>query len=214
LKNKEKQVFFIGWSIGLTLLVLIMIILVLSAVPPVSRDALTHHLAVPKLYIKNGCMLELPEIIPSYFPMNLDMLFLIPLLWGNDILPKYIHMAFGLFTAVLLYRYLRNRLNRIYGILGMLLFLSLPIIVQLAITVYHRPACHNGLCRSWSYFFLDGSSGVSPGMAKGRLAGEASFSCRGLLRSRPGNEIQRPGRFSAADTGGADHCRSKTSGAE
>lgn len=115
---------------------LIMIILVLCAVPPVSRDALTHHLAVPKLYIEHGRMQELPEIIPSYFPMNLDLLFLIPLLWGNDILPKYIHMAFGLFTAVLLYRYLRNRLSRIYGILGMLLFLSLPIIVQLAITVY------------------------------------------------------------------------------
>ena len=127
-----------GVVIGLTLLVgiLVFLLVFLAAVPPVSRDALTHHLAVPKLYIAQGRMLELPEIIPSYFPMNLDLLYLIPLLWGNDIIPKYIHMLFGLFTALLLYRYLRDRLNQIYGLLGVLLFLSLPIIIQLSITVY------------------------------------------------------------------------------
>jgi hypothetical protein len=108
----------------------------LAAVPPVSRDALTHHLAVPKIYIDHGRMVELPEIVPSYFPMNLDLLFLVPLIWGNDILPKYIHMVFGFLTAFFLYRYLRDRLNPIYGLLGVLFFLSLPIILQLSITVY------------------------------------------------------------------------------
>ena len=33
---------------------LVLAILVLSGVPPVDRDALTHHLAVPKLYLKYG----------------------------------------------------------------------------------------------------------------------------------------------------------------
>ena len=31
---------------------------VLSLVPPISRDALVHHLAVPKLYLEHGGIFE------------------------------------------------------------------------------------------------------------------------------------------------------------
>jgi hypothetical protein len=44
------------------LLVLVFGVLLLSAVPPVSRDALTHHLAVPKLWLKSGSMSERPTV--------------------------------------------------------------------------------------------------------------------------------------------------------
>jgi 4-amino-4-deoxy-L-arabinose transferase-like glycosyltransferase len=112
-------------------------VVVLSAVPPVSRDALTHHLAVPKLYLKYGSMFEIPTVVFSYFPMNLDLLYLIPLYFGNDIIPKYIHFAFALLTAWLIYVFVRDRIGKpLYGLLGALLFLSLPMIIKLSITVY------------------------------------------------------------------------------
>jgi 4-amino-4-deoxy-L-arabinose transferase-like glycosyltransferase len=111
-------------------------ILILAAVPPVSRDALTHHLAVPKLWIQNGGMVELPHLYFSYFPMNLDLLYAIPLLWGNDILPKYIHFGFALLTALLIYHHLRRELDRSFSLFGALLFLALPVIVKLSVTVY------------------------------------------------------------------------------
>lgn len=111
-------------------------LLVLAAVPPVSRDALTHHLLVPKLYLAHGGIYEIPSIVFSYFPMNLDLLYAIPLYFGNDIAPKFIHMAFGLMTAWLIFAHLKKRLNTAYGLLGALLFLSLPVIVKLSITVY------------------------------------------------------------------------------
>jgi hypothetical protein len=112
-------------------------ILVLAAVPPVDRDALTHHLAVPKLYLKHGGIYEIPAVPFSYYPMNLDLLYLIPLYFGNDILPKYIHFGFALLTAILIFSYLRRRLeNTAFALLGALLFLSLPVIVKLSITVY------------------------------------------------------------------------------
>ncbi|MGD9199104.1 MAG: hypothetical protein PVH97_12510, partial [Desulfobacterales bacterium] len=84
------------------LALLIASILVLAAVPPVSRDALTHHLALPKLYLQYGGLIEIPEIEFSYYPMNLDLLYMLPLYFGNDILPKYIHFIFGLLTAWLI----------------------------------------------------------------------------------------------------------------
>lgn len=111
-------------------------VVILAWVPPVSRDALSHHLAVPKLYLQHGAMVELPEVPFSYYPMNLDLLYLVPLYFGNDILPKYIHYAFALLTAGMVFLHLRRRLDVTYALFGALFFLSIPVIVKLSITVY------------------------------------------------------------------------------
>jgi len=118
------------------LVVFIISAIILDSVPPVSKDALTHHLAVPKLYLKHGGIYEIPFMVFSYYPMNLEFLYSIPLYFGNDIIPKYIHFAFALLTAWLIFNYLRPRTNVIYALLGVMLFLSIPIIVKLSITVY------------------------------------------------------------------------------
>ncbi|HHP7234951.1 MAG TPA: ArnT family glycosyltransferase, partial [Desulfobacterales bacterium] len=118
------------------LILLVVAIGILAWVPPVSRDALTHHLVVPKLYLQEGKIYEIPEIAFSYYPMNLDLLYLIPLYFGHDILPKFIHFAFALLTAGILFTYIRKRLGSVYGLLGALFFLSIPVIVKLSVTVY------------------------------------------------------------------------------
>jgi hypothetical protein len=120
---------------GLLAFVVICII-ILSCVPPVSKDALIHHLAIPKLYLKQGGIYEIPWARWSYYPMNLDLLYMIPLYFGNDIIPKFIHFAFALLTSGLIFMYLKRRTNTVYALLGVITFLSLPIIVKLSITVY------------------------------------------------------------------------------
>lgn len=118
------------------LVVSVVSVILLSLVPPISKDALVHHLAVPRLYIKHGGMYEIPFMDFSYYPMNLDLLYIIPLCFQNDIAPKFIHFSFGLLTAFLVFHYIRKRTNLLYGLLGALLFLSIPVIVKLSITVY------------------------------------------------------------------------------
>ena len=115
---------------------LIISTIILASVPPVSRDALVHHLAVPKLYLKHGGIYEIPSMSFSYYPMNLDLLYLIPLYFGNDIIPKFIHFCFALLTAGIIFNYLRRRQAKIYALYGVVFFLSIPIIVKLSITVY------------------------------------------------------------------------------
>ncbi len=110
--------------------------ILLSLVPPVGRDDLIHHLAVPKLYLSHGGIYEIPNLDFSYYPMNLDLLYLIPLYFGNDIAPKLIHYSFALLTAWLIFRYLRRRINLTYALIGVILFLSVPIIIKLSITAY------------------------------------------------------------------------------
>ena len=127
---------WIKGALVILLAVLVTGIVVLASVPPVSRDALIHHLAIPKLYLKHGGIYEIPGARWSYYPMNLDLLYLIPLYFGNDIIPKYIHFAFALLTALLIFRYLKKRLAVIYALLGVMVFLSLPVIIKLSITAY------------------------------------------------------------------------------
>ena len=122
--------------IGVLIVLVVVAIIILGGVPPVSRDALTHHLAVPKIYIESGGLVEIPDYPFSYYPMNLHLLYLLPLYWGNDILAKYIHFAFALFTALLIFLYLKKRSGVTGGLVGVLLFVSLPVIIKLSITVY------------------------------------------------------------------------------
>ena len=134
-ESSERQTLTLSILAGL-LIIVVASIIILAGVPPVSRDALTHHLAVPKLYLKQGGIYEIPSILFSYYPMNLDLLYMVPLYFGNDIIPKFIHFVFALLSAGLIYSYLRKRLGSAWGLLGALFFLSLPIIVKLSITVY------------------------------------------------------------------------------
>ncbi len=136
--NRQSNIGRFRVKIALLLLLAAVIgtIVVLAWVPPVSRDALTHHLAVPKLYLQHGSIYEIPAIKFSYYPMNLDLLYLAALYFKNDIAAKYIHFAFALLTAWLIHGYLAKRLDRVWALLGAVFFLSLPVIVKLSITVY------------------------------------------------------------------------------
>lgn len=110
--------------------------IVLCLTPPISRDALIHHLAIPKLWIRHGGWFETPWAPFSYFPMNVDLLYLISLMFGNDVLPALIHMLFGWGTGYLVYRYLREQAGRLWGLLGLLIFASTPMVIRLSITAY------------------------------------------------------------------------------
>ncbi len=132
----EKRQNFLTVALAVLMTVYIISIIILASVPPVSRDALTHHLAVPKLWIKHGGIYETPDLTFSYYPMNLDLLYVIPLYFGNDIIPKYIHFAFALATAWLIFKYLCGKFNRWYAFAGALFFLTTPVIVKLSITAY------------------------------------------------------------------------------
>lgn len=122
--------------LGSLLICLILTVIMLSLVPPTTKDELVHHLAVPKLYLQHGGIYEIPFMEYAYYPMNLDLLYMIPLYFGNDIVPKFIHFAFALLTAWFIFYYLKRRTDLIYALFGAILFLSIPIIIKLSITAY------------------------------------------------------------------------------
>jgi 4-amino-4-deoxy-L-arabinose transferase-like glycosyltransferase len=126
----------IKFMLAVILVSSILAVIALSLVPPTTKDELVHHLAVPKLYIEHGGIYEIPFAEYSYYPMNLELLYAIPLYFGNDIVPKFIHFVFALLTALLIYYYLRSRTNLLYALFGSAFYISVPIIVKLSTTAY------------------------------------------------------------------------------
>jgi hypothetical protein len=135
--NKSgKSVIILSSVLLVMILSLCCVEIILSLTPPIARDALIHHLAIPKLWLENGGFYETRWAPYSYYPMNIDLLYLIPLYFNNDIFPNFIHMAFGIGTAVLIYIYLNCMYGRFAGLLGVLIFLSTPIVVRMSTVAY------------------------------------------------------------------------------
>jgi hypothetical protein len=127
-----RQTHRLGKIIWAAIFVILIVEIVLGLLPPTSRDELTHHLAIPKLYAKAGRIIEVPIAPYSYYPMLIDMLYTPWVFWGYDFVPKWIHALFGFLTGLLLYAYLGGRMNAVYGLLGFFFFVSTPVIARLS----------------------------------------------------------------------------------
>ncbi|MCX5855417.1 MAG: phospholipid carrier-dependent glycosyltransferase [Deltaproteobacteria bacterium] len=127
---------FIQTLLAVAILLLYLIVIVIALTPPIASDALIHHLAIPKLWLVNGGFYEIKWADFSYYPMNIDLLYLISLYFNNDILPNFIHMGFGIGTAWMIYLYLNRHFNRVAGLLGVLVFVSTPIVLRMSTVAY------------------------------------------------------------------------------
>src|SRR5882724_4207450 len=127
-----RQTNWVGWILWAAVFFLVVFEVLLGLLPPTSRDELTHHLAIPKLYTNAGRIVEVPMAPYAYYPMLLDMLYTPWVHWGFDFVPKWIHALFGFLTGLLLYAYLGGRMNAVYGLLGFFFFVSTPVIARLS----------------------------------------------------------------------------------
>ncbi|MGH7826124.1 MAG: ArnT family glycosyltransferase [Candidatus Binatia bacterium] len=127
---------WLGRAIWLLILFILVAEAALGLVPPTARDELTHHLAIPRLYVQAGRIIEVPIAPYSYYPMLLDMLFTPWLYWGLDFAPKLVHGFFGLLTGFLIYAYLSRRMNAVYGLLGFFFYISIPAVLRLSHWAY------------------------------------------------------------------------------
>jgi hypothetical protein len=126
------QTNWVGWIIWAAIFAVLVVEVVLGLLPPTSRDELTHHLAIPKLYAESGRIIEVPMAPYAYYPMLLDMLYTPWVYWGFDFVPKWIHALFGFLTGLLLYAYLARRMNAVYGLIGFFFYISTPTVARLS----------------------------------------------------------------------------------
>ena len=115
---------------------LALIHLFLSFAPPTGRDVLTQHLALPKLYVLHHGIYSIPFAEASFNPMQVDMLYTLALLLKSEEAASLIHGTFAFMTGALILFFLQRHLPRWLALMGSLLFLSTPLVVNLSSKAY------------------------------------------------------------------------------
>ena len=122
---------------GVILSVCILSCFLLMLTPAVSNDALTYHLAIPKLFLKHHGFYFIQGNLFAQYPLNSEMLFLIGLALQGDILAKGIHFAFALFLLSGMYQFSKCYLPRnTFIILPLLIFFTIPSVFINSHTAY------------------------------------------------------------------------------
>ncbi len=126
---------FQGFNI-LILTILVVLALILALAPPVKTDALVYHLAIPKAYLENHGIINLPNNMYSFFPLLFEMVFLFAMTFGVESLPALcgLGMAFLLLTGLGVYfrQYLSPRLAWLVPVL----FFSTPTFFEISASAY------------------------------------------------------------------------------
>lgn len=115
---------------------LILLALSLAWVPAFSTDALVYHLAVPKAFLEAGGLVNLPNNIYSYFPQQMEMLYLFALALGSDSLAQLTGMGIVLLLMLALWQYYRQHGSESYAWLVPLVFISTPTFFGIASSAY------------------------------------------------------------------------------
>jgi hypothetical protein len=109
---------------------------VLNLMPPFARDELTHHLAIPALFLRAGRVAEIPFADQAYYPMLVTLLYTPLLAHGWESAAKYLHLAFGIATAALVCLDLQRRVATTLAVFGGLLILTTPTVMVLGASAY------------------------------------------------------------------------------
>jgi hypothetical protein len=118
-------------SFEVTLIILlvmhIIVNLIGSLAPVTSWDAVTYHLALPKVYFYNHKISNLP-IHQSGFPANINMLYLLGLLINGEVLAKLINFLFSILVIFLIYSFCKKNFSAKVGLLAAIIYYATPVV--------------------------------------------------------------------------------------
>ena len=121
----------------LLILPFLTIVAILSLTPVISRDALIHHMALPKIWLESGIWRVDAYRPYAFYPSNLQFLYYLSLAFQAEFLPKIIHFSFLILTSWLIYHYLiKQEFHPYLASLAFILNVTIPIHQRLASEVY------------------------------------------------------------------------------
>lgn len=130
---------------------LIHTLVVWALVPPIAWDEVSYHLPIPRIYIQAGGFISIPSIVHSNWPSGMEMLNMLGLLMGTDILPHLSVTAMTVLTAVCLARIARRWFDHDTAWLAPTLYLTLPMVSYLAgVTLVEGALGFFGVLAVWS----------------------------------------------------------------
>jgi hypothetical protein len=123
-------------SVQTLLAILILLALSLALAPAFGTDALVYHLAVPKAFLEAGGIVNLPNNIYSFFPQQIEMLYLFALALGSDILAQLTGLGIVFLLLLSLGQYYRQKGSIGFAWLVPLIYISTPTFFKVASSAY------------------------------------------------------------------------------
>lgn len=115
--------------------------------PEYEFDALSYHLSLPKIWLEQGYLVDLPARYVSLYPMTWGLIFGAGLALADSVAAKLLHFACLLFAALLTYQLTKRFVPESSGWLAIALFVTIPSVLWEATTAYNDIALafHIGL---------------------------------------------------------------------
>lgn len=137
---------------GLGLALIFVAIAVLSCFKPpdeYSWDALAYHLADPKLFLMDHRITSLPTEHHSNFPLLMEMLYTVGLLYDGYTLANLFHFLMALLTGLGMFGFCQRRFGTVGGWCAVIIFWSTPVVlweagvsyIELGLGLYTTLAC-------------------------------------------------------------------------
>lgn len=105
----------------------IIVNLIGSLAPVTSWDAVTYHLALPKVYLMNHKIFNLPFHL-SGFSANMSMLYLLGLLINGEVLANLINFLFSVLVVLLIFTFCKRFLTVKIGLLAATVYYAMPVV--------------------------------------------------------------------------------------
>jgi len=113
--------------VGDILIACLLVGFLLVLTPAFGKDALTYHLAVPKLFLKHHGIYFVPGNIFAHYPLNTEMLYIVGLALRGDVLAKGIHFVMALCILLGMWQFARHHISEIAFVpLALLVFYTIP----------------------------------------------------------------------------------------
>jgi len=91
---------------------------------------------VPKAFLQAGGLVNLPDNIYSFFPQQMEMLYLFALALGSDSLAQLIGLGIAFLLLFALWQYSKQKVGESYAWLAPLIFIATPIFFSAASAAY------------------------------------------------------------------------------
>ena len=150
-------------AVGISLLGALIAMSSVSALTPEVRfDALTYHLAAAKVFAERHRIVEIPEMIGSYYPGSGIVLYAVAQVLSGPKLAKLFNFGFGLLTLAVTYVIGTRYFCREVGTRAALIFFSLPLVFWASGTAYNDLSM-SFFCLLGILLFLNGAQGFRSG---------------------------------------------------
>ncbi|HXH22251.1 MAG TPA: hypothetical protein VNN10_09485 [Dehalococcoidia bacterium] len=101
-----------------------------SLAPQTQFDALHYHFAMPRIFLWEGGFVERPDILQSYFPLGLEMAYVVAYWLGGEATMTLLHWLFAPLLAAALWAAGNALFGRGAGALAATVFLLAPLILS------------------------------------------------------------------------------------